>query len=280
MALLKHLSAAFVFTLFATSLPADTPNPIVQEMRGLRALGPDQRPAATVKLANEIRLLPPSLDKVHYADSLSRLGTEADPAQTTLQAIADALTQALTETPAPPAKDGGPNPAYVDLASYVHYGGVTSTLNTPPYAAAMGQLAVNDAEIQKVDFTLNDLQGKPVTLSSLRGKVVLVNFWATWCPPCRHEMPDIDSVYSEYAAKGLVVLSLSSDDPAKIAAYVADHHYHQPFLLDPNDQVSARFHINGIPKTFVFDRDGKLVGQSMDELTRRQFVGLLTKAGL
>jgi peroxiredoxin len=280
MALPKLLSAAFTLTLVAASLAADTPNPILQEMRGLRALGPDQRPAATVKLANEIRALPPSPDKIRYADSLSHLGTEADPAQTTLQAIADALTQALTETPAPPAKDGGPNPAYLDLASYVHYAGVTTPLSSPAFNDAMAKLAANDAEIQKVDFTLNDLQGKPVTLSQLRGKVVLVNFWATWCPPCRHEMPDIDSVYSQYAAKGLVVLSVSSDDPTKIAAYVADHHYHQPFLLDPNDQVSTRFHVNGIPKTFVFDREGKLVGQSMDELTRRQFVGLLTKAGL
>ena len=159
MALPKLLSAAFTLTLVAASLAADTPNPILQEMRGLRALGPDQRPAATVKLANEIRTLPPSPDKIRYADSLSHLGTEADPAQTTLQAIADALTQALTETPAPPTEKGVPNPAYADLASYVHYAGVTTALSTPAFSAAMAKLAENDAEIQSVDFTLNDLNG-------------------------------------------------------------------------------------------------------------------------
>lgn len=277
---LSLLTAATLSLASLAPLRADTPNPIVQQLRALRSFSTVDRGPATVKLAAEIRALPPSLDKVHYADALSHLGTEADPAPQTLQAIADALTQALTETPAPPTEKGVPNPAYADLASYVHYAGVTTALSTPAFSAAMAKLAENDAEIQSVDFTLNDLNGKPVTLSSLHGKVVLLNFWATWCPPCRHEMPDIAAVYAQYEKKGLVVLSISSDDPTKIAAYVADHHYLQPFLLDPDGKVSDRLHINGIPKTYVYDRQGKLAGQSMDELTERQFLALLTKAGL
>jgi len=118
-------------------------------------------------------------------------------------------------------------------------------------------------------------------LSKLRGKVVLVNFWATWCPPCRKEMPDLDTLAHRFAKQGLVVLSLSDeDDHAKVASYVASHKINYPILLDPEGATAKNFHVEGIPKTFIFNRDGKLAAQSIDMRTEGQFLAMLQQAGI
>ena len=75
----------------------------------------------------------------------------------------------------------------------------------PQFAQAMSRLEWDDAARQKADFTLTDLSGKTWHLQDLRGKVVLVNFWATWCPPCSKEMPDLQALYDKYKESGLVV---------------------------------------------------------------------------
>ena len=141
-------------------------------------------------------------------------------------------------------------------------------------------MAENDAEIEKADFTLRDLNNKKVTLSELRGKIVMVNFWATWCPPCRKEMPDLNAIYNHYKSQGLVILSLSDEDMFKVGSYISQAKYTYPILLDPGGKVAKQFHVEGIPKSFVFNRDGKLVAQSIDMRTQLQFLHMLAKAGL
>jgi len=128
---------------------------------------------------------------VGYADALSHLVTEGDPGHDALQAVADTLSAALIESPLPAKGDKIPMP-YHQVAMLVRYEGVTSTLKDPLYDKAAKTLADNEADIEKADFTLKTLKNKKVTLSELRGKIVLVNFWATWCPPCRAEMGDLD----------------------------------------------------------------------------------------
>jgi peroxiredoxin len=131
-----------------------------------------------------------------------------------------------------------------------------------------------------VDFTLADLRGKSWTLSELRGKVVVVNFWATWCPPCRKEMPDLEALYNRFKGEGFVVLAVSDEDAAKVRPFIAERQVTYPILLDPGRKVNDLFQVEGIPKTFVYDRDGKLVAQSIDMRTRKQFLGMLAEAGL
>jgi peroxiredoxin len=234
---------------------------------------------ATFKLANDIRTLPAGPDKVELANALANLSTEGDSGHDTLQAVADTLAKALAESPVP-AKGDQPSYPYTELATLIRYEHVTTTLRDPQLTKAGEILASNDAEIEKADFTLRDLHGKKVTLSELRGKIVLINFWATWCPPCILEMPDLDVIYTHYQSQGLVVLSITDEDPVKVNPFISRMGYHPPVLLDTDGKVHKLFHITGIPKTYVFNREGKLVGEAIDQCTQRQFFEMLAKTDL
>ena len=110
--------------------------------------------------------------------------------------------------------------------------------------------------------------------------MVLVNFWATWCPPCRKEMPDLQALYDQFKDQGLVILGISDEDATKVRPFIAQQKIAYPILLDPGRTVNDLFRIDSIPKTFVYDRGGKLVSQSIDMRTRKQFLEMLAQAGL
>ncbi len=267
--------------LAASSYTHAEPNEssIIQELNKLRSVSTQDRPAATIKIATEIRTLQPGIPKLRLADGLSHLVTEGDPGKDALQATADTLAQALSDTPIPPKGDQVPMP-YLDLARLVRYEHVTATLVDPLYAKATQTLQDEEAGIAKADFTLKDLHGKKYTLSELRGQVVLDNFWATWCPPCRLEMADLDAIYSYFQPQGLVVLSITDEDGFKVSSFIGSSGYHPPVLLDPGSKVHQQFHITGIPKSYLFDRDGKLVAVAIDQRTRRQFLEMLSHTDL
>ena len=144
----------------------------------------------------------------------------------------------------------------------------------------MTRLEADDLRRQHLDFTLTDLTGKTWKFSDLRGKDVLVNFWATWCPPCRKEMPDLDALYQRFSAKGFVVLGISDEERQKVEPFIRERKVSFPVLLDPGRKVNEMFVVEGIPKSFVYDREGKLVSQSIDMRTQKQFLEMLGKAGL
>ena len=109
------------------------------------------------------------------------------------------------------------------------------------------------------DFTLDLLDGGQVTLSDLRGKAVLINFWATWCPPCRAEMPAIEAVYRSHKELGLEVLAVNTtnqDDQAAAAAFVEELELTFPVPLDRTGAVSASYNLRGLPSTYFIDRQG------------------------
>jgi peroxiredoxin len=273
------LSPAAAFHAQEKIIWSSQEKPIAEQIRGLRAVPDDVRGQATKKLALQIRQLPVTPNKSRLAYSLAMLSTEGDFGHDMLQEVATTLAAALHEQPLPPDK-GQPARPYVELAELVRYEHVQATLDDPQFAAAVSKLEADNARRDHADFTLADLDGKPWTLKDQRGKVVLLNFWATWCPPCRKEMPDLEKLYQQFKGQGLVILAISDEAPGKVLPFVAQQKVTYPILLDPGRKVNELFQIQGIPKTFVYARNGKLVAQSIDMRTRGQFLELLAQAGL
>jgi len=108
-------------------------------------------------------------------------------------------------------------------------------------------------------FTLKSREGKDISLASFKGQVVLLNFWATWCGPCREEMPQLNRLYEKYRASGFVLLGVNVDDDTSKAAEVAKKlGLTFPVLLDTDKKVSKLYDLSTMPSTVIIDRDGKV----------------------
>ncbi len=123
----------------------------------------------------------------------------------------------------------------------------------------------DEQQVPAPDFTLRRLDGERVKLSDLRGKVVLVNFWATWCPPCRREIPDLSRIHTDYEEQGLVVLGISWDELTadEIKDFADNYKMTYPILYGTQSeliQVGRAYNWEGyLPTTYVIDREGNLV---------------------
>jgi cytochrome c biogenesis protein CcmG, thiol:disulfide interchange protein DsbE len=129
-------------------------------------------------------------------------------------------------------------------------------------AAAVGLLTLRHRTPSLApDFAVPDLAGQAVRLSALRGRVVLVNLWTTWCPPCREEMPSMERLYQRLRDRGFVLLAVSQDEggAAVVEPFVRQLGLTFPILVDPEQQVGGRFHVWGYPESFLIDREGRIV---------------------
>jgi peroxiredoxin len=107
------------------------------------------------------------------------------------------------------------------------------------------------------EFALETYQGEPIALADLRGQAVVINFWATWCPPCRAEMPAIQAVYDKYRDQGLVVLAVDQQETeAQVAPFAEEMGLTFPILMDREGAVSAQYQVKALPATFFVDRQG------------------------
>ena len=107
------------------------------------------------------------------------------------------------------------------------------------------------------DFTIESLGGFPVSLNDYEGQVIVMNFWATWCPPCRAEMPDINNFYEAYRDEGLVVLAINEEEPAEtVRPFIQANNFTFPVLLDSEGRVAQQYSTRSYPTTFVIDRNG------------------------
>jgi thiol-disulfide isomerase/thioredoxin len=150
----------------------------------------------------------------------------------------------------------------------------------PPFATVRHQFTeVRGARPVPV-LPIPRLGGGALDLTSLRGKVVLVNFWATWCPPCRKEMPDLQALQKKFDKQGLVILGITDEEQQKVKDFLSAQPYEYAILFDPNHDAAKQFGIEGIPKSYVYDRNGKLVAQSIDMRTMGQFKAMLAEAGV
>ncbi|HVT14276.1 MAG TPA: TlpA family protein disulfide reductase [Fimbriimonadaceae bacterium] len=130
------------------------------------------------------------------------------------------------------------------------------------------------------DIVLTSLDGKKVKLSSFRGKVVLIDFWATWCPPCRKGLPITNKIHELYDSKGLHVLAVSNEDAAKISAFVKDNKYTFAAYQDANSEASKKYNIEGIPCTVIIDAKGRLSSYLVGLRPESEILDNLKKAGL
>lgn len=112
-------------------------------------------------------------------------------------------------------------------------------------------------------FSLQDLAAEKVSLSDYQGKVVLVNFWATWCMPCRQEMPSMERLWQKYQNKDFVVVAVSTDEgsPARVKSFVKRLKLSFPVVLDPESTVSDLYQVSGLPVSYLIDQEGHIVSK-------------------
>jgi peroxiredoxin len=115
------------------------------------------------------------------------------------------------------------------------------------------------------EFALSDLEGTAQRLADFRGNVVLLNFWATWCPPCRAEMPSMETLYQAYKEQGFIILAVSSDvqGAAVVQPFMAQYRLSFPSLLDTTGQVHALYGVRSIPTSYLLDRHGRVVSREI-----------------
>ncbi len=159
------------------------------------------------------------------------------------------------------------------MRKFMPIGGFTAVLFVAMMALA-GSCSAQTTAAQAPDFTVLDLNGKTVTSTQYTGKVLFLNFWATWCPPCRAEVPDFVDVYSTHNAKGLEILGISLDtkDKAEVQAFVQQFKINYPVVLETKKQTEKLLSDfkpgQFIPTTFVIDKKGRIrdkIVRSMDK---------------
>jgi thiol-disulfide isomerase/thioredoxin len=136
-----------------------------------------------------------------------------------------------------------------------------------------------DSHRKLTEFSLTDLSGKPRNITEWQGKVLVINFWATWCPPCLKEMPAFEALHTEYEKKGLQFIGIALDDADPVKEFIAIKKITYPILLG-EDQGTKLAHdlgniVNTVPFTVIVDKKGLIVKSHMGELSREQLLDLL-----
>jgi len=134
---------------------------------------------------------------------------------------------------------------------------------------------------QAPDFALLDLEGELVRLTDLRGQPILINFWATWCGPCRLEMPIMQQRFEEFGDQGLIVLAVNFDEPQSIVqAFNSEIGLTFPILLDPGAEVQRLYRMRGYPASFFVDQDGIIQAHHVGLMTEDQLDENLALIGI
>jgi peroxiredoxin len=153
-------------------------------------------------------------------------------------------------------------------------GGTPATARPPSFAGGRGlsvaeamqalDLATPSRKRPAEDFTLPMPDGRKFRLSDHRGKVVLINFWATWCPPCREEMPSMERLYSERKDRAFALVAVSLDaSPTAVAPYLAQGGFTFPVALDPRMDLASAYGVRALPASFIVDPHGAIVAMAL-----------------
>lgn len=138
-------------------------------------------------------------------------------------------------------------------------------------------LGIFSLAVAAADFSFRDISGRQHNLVDYRGKWVLVNFWATWCPPCLKEIPDLMALHNEHKDKDLIVIGIATDynNPKLVTDFARDHRISYPVVLG-NDAIVAQIgRVEGLPMTYMFNPQGKMVAYNVGALTKKAVEGYI-----
>jgi peroxiredoxin len=142
-----------------------------------------------------------------------------------------------------------------------------------PLSSEAAEVCGVDAKVAHLNLTFKDIHGKPFALSDYKGKVVLLDFWATWCPPCRKEIPDFIELYNRYRSRGLVVIGVSMDESTSgVKRFARQLKMNYPILMGAGrDDLQEAFGDLPLPTAFVIARDGRICGKHDGFTAKEQF---------
>ncbi len=140
-------------------------------------------------------------------------------------------------------------------------------------------VGTNDEPMDLPVFTLNDLSGKPHSIEEWRGKIRIINFWGTWCPPCRKEIPEFIALQQEYAAKGVVVIGIAIDDDQAVADYGAEAKINYPLLMAADEGIALSHqlgnNVDAVPFTVIVDQQGKIIHRHPGAFSKEQVLAVV-----
>jgi len=152
--------------------------------------------------------------------------------------------------------------------------------NDPSIQSRIALAQLEEALSDRYSFTLPSLDGKSVSLKDLRGNVLLLHFWATWCGPCRAEKPILENVYRDLKDKGFMLLAITDEDPAVVRRYLNQSRIGLPILIDRSRSVFDHYGIEGIPKTLIINRQGRIMARPITISGEGVLRKLLASAGV
>ena len=269
----------------ATAGSLRTQSPLITKIKSAISSGPSDQSSLLPGILTEVQKMPPSGDKAEAALLLARhygKFTRYGLDKAAVQSIATVLAETIVSTPGYSSSEIEV-PLVSVLAELVRYGGATTTLKSSELQAAIDTLAALEGKVETLTTAFPDSSGKLWSLKDLRGKVVLLDFWATFCAPCKKEMPDLQQLSQQFGDR-LVVLGISSfDSVPALRKFAEQHHISYPLLSDLPDGGQTLYKLldlPGIPDKFLLNPSGKVVARAFASQTRSQLLTMLTRAGL
>jgi len=153
--------------------------------------------------------------------------------------------------------------------------------STSSEGSTPSSLLDNSIKAKAQDFKLKDLNGKEVSLSDFEGKKVFLNFWASWCPPCKAEMPEIEQLYQQTKDSDLVILAVNiGEDKETVQTFIDNNKYNFKVLLDTEQEAALNYNITSIPTSYFIDKDGNIKASfigSMNLAQMKSYIQLIDK---